>query len=106
MTVPTIPGFLLRHTVTVEPYVGQGAYGEVYGPAVTVRCFVDDRRRLVRNSEGDEVVSESRLMCRLTEDIPPESRVTLNGRVTTVLATSRMDGGGLPTPDHLEVALA
>lgn len=101
-----IPGFLLRHTVLVAPYEGQGAYGETYGPERTVRCFIDDTRRLVRNTNGDETVSETTVLCRLGEDIPPESRVTVNGRVTTVIAVSRMDGGGLPTPDHLALALA
>lgn len=101
--------------VVVEPYDGQGAYGEVYGPARTVRCLIDDRRRLVResggqrsgNATGDEVVSETTLQCSPDEHIPPESRVTLpDGRVTTVLTVSRMDGGTLPTPQYLELALA
>lgn len=95
-----------RHEVTVEAYQGDGAYGPVYAAPATVRCFVDDKRRLVRTAEGDEAVSETTLYVGdLTADIPPESRVTVNGRTTTVLTVSRLDGAGLPTPDHLEVAL-
>lgn len=101
-----LPGWLQRHEVTVEAYQGDGAYGAVYAAPVTVRCMVDDRRRLVRTAEGDEAVSETTLYVGdLTADIPPESRVTVNGRTTTVLGVSRHDGAGLPTPDHLEVAL-
>jgi hypothetical protein len=100
-----IPGALLRHTAEVTPYLGEGAYGPIYGEARTVPCFVDDRRRLVRSGSGDEAVSETTVYCRLDEDIPAESRVTVNGRDTTVISVSRMDGGGLPTPDHLELAL-
>lgn len=92
--------------VTVETYDGQGAYGEIYGPPRTVRCLVDDRRRLVRTAQGDEVVSETTIVCDLGEDIPPESRITVGGRATTVIATTRMDGGTLPTPRYLELALA
>ena len=101
----SVPPFLLRHTVTVEPYEGEGPFGPQFGTAVTVRCFVDDKRRLVRNPTGDEVVSESTFYAPLNTVCPAHSRVTVNGRQTTVLAASRRDGGGLPTPDHLEVAL-
>ncbi|MEU2563216.1 hypothetical protein ABZ626_28335 [Streptomyces longispororuber] len=37
---------------------------------------------------------------------PARSRVTLpDGRQTTAIAALTRDGGGLPTPDHLEVQL-
>ncbi|MGW6455029.1 hypothetical protein ACWF94_03740 [Streptomyces sp. NPDC055078] len=102
-----IPGWLLRHTVTVEPYLGDSAYGPRYGPPVSVRCFLDEQTRTVRNREGQEVTSSSTLYARLNEVCPAESRVTLpSGRPTTVIAALRRDGGGLATPDHLEVQLA
>lgn len=100
-----IPGWLLRHTVTLEPYLGQSAAGPKYGPAVTVACFVDDTRRLVRNELGDQVISETTLYCVLDTDAPTKSKVTVNGRQAWVIIAKRRDGGGLPTPDHLEVAL-
>ena len=101
----SVPAWLLRHEVTVEPYEGEGPFGAQYGPAATVACFVDDKRRLVRSPAGEEVVSESTFYAALDTVCPVDSRVTVNGRVTTVLVASRRDGGGLPTPDHLEVAL-
>lgn len=100
-----IPGWLQRHRVTVEPYLGQSASGPRYGPAVTVRCFVDDARRLVRNAAGVQVVSESTVYCRLNVTAPPKSRVNVFGREAFVITAKRRDGGGLPTPDHLELAL-
>jgi hypothetical protein len=47
---------------------------------------------------------------RLAETCPVGSRVTLYAgteieRKATVLTAARHDGGGLPTPDHLEVTL-
>jgi hypothetical protein len=101
----TIPAFLMRHTMIVEPYLGNGAHGPIYGPPVTVMCFVEDKRRLIRGLDGSEVVSESTSYCPLGTDAPAESRVQVNGRVTTVISAGRRDGGGLPTPDHLEVLL-
>lgn len=102
-----IPGFLLRHQVTVEPYLGDGGYGPQWGDPVSVRCFLEEKTRLVRAPDGREVTSSSTFYCRLDAvDAPPESKVTLPGdRPTTVIQQARHDGGGLPTPDHLEVQL-
>lgn len=101
-----IPGFLLRHRVIVEPYLGAGPFGPTYGPPVEVRCFLDESRRTVRGKDGTEVTSEATFYARLDTVCPDESRVTLpSGRVSAALKVSDRDGGGLPTPDHLEVAL-
>lgn len=102
-----VPLSLLPHSVTVEPYAGTGAYGDLYGPPKQVRCFVQDKRRMVRDATGARVVSESTLICRLdhVDDFAPGSKVTTNGRTATVITAYRQDGGRLPVPSHLEVAL-
>ncbi|MEV4245230.1 hypothetical protein AB0J63_17665 [Streptosporangium canum] len=100
-----LPAWLLVHQVLVEPFEGEGPFGPEYGEAVTVRCFVDEKRRLVRNAEGSEVVSETTVYMPLDTTCPTGSRVTANSRTTTAITSSRRDGGGLPVPDHLEVAL-
>lgn len=102
-----IPKFLLRHTASVEPLIGSGAYGETYAAARPVQCFAEDKRQLVRNPAGDEVVSETTLYCRLVHDadFPLDSRVSVNGRVAYVLRVARHDDGGLGAWQHLEVSL-
>jgi hypothetical protein len=103
-----MPGFLLRHEVTVEPYEGDSANGPLYGAPVTVRCFLEEKGRMVRGREGGLVLSAATFYCRLDAipDAPPESLVTLpDGRQSEVIVRARHDGGGLPTPDHLEVSL-
>ncbi|MEU6342220.1 hypothetical protein ABZ883_14910 [Streptomyces sp. NPDC046977] len=101
-----LPRRFMRREVTVEPYLGDGSHGPLYGPPTTVRCFLEERTRRVRDAEGREVTSSSTVYSDLAANCPPESRVTLpGGRQTTVIAALRHDGGGLPTPDHLEVQL-
>ncbi|TYB50238.1 hypothetical protein FXF51_56780 [Nonomuraea sp. PA05] len=100
----SLPPFLLRHTVIVEPFEGNGPIGPEYGEQTVVRCFVEEKRRLVRDAAGVEVVSETTIYAPLDTVCPAESRVTVNGRATVVIVSARRDGGGLPTPDHLEVA--
>jgi hypothetical protein len=78
-----LPRWLLQHTATIEPYAGAGANGPVYADAVTVRCFREDKRRLVRSATG----------------------VDLGTRVATVITVADRDGGQLPVPSHVEVNL-
>ncbi|MCX5229672.1 hypothetical protein [Streptomyces sp. NBC_00233] len=101
-----LPGFWLRHVVTVEPYLGVGPTGPQYGPETAVRAFVEEKTRLVRSPTGDEVVSSATFYARVGATCPAQSKVRLpSGRKTTVIAELRHDGGGLPTPDHVEVQL-
>lgn len=92
-------------TVQVEPYLGTGPFGPKYGPAQPVECWRADKRRLVRNADGREVVAETTLYMRLSVDCPPESRVTVDGRARTVITAARHEGAGLPLPECLEVTL-
>lgn len=107
----TIPGWLLRRTgwdVTVEPHLGNGPSGPVYGAPREVRALIDAERRLVRGADGSETTSETTLRVRLehADLFPIGSRVTLpDGAAPTVITASRHDGRGLPVPSHLEVAL-
>jgi hypothetical protein len=101
-----IPTAYLRHTVTVRPYLGQGGAGPLYGPPVAWRCLVEAKRRKVRDSLGDEVVSGTTVRGLLGPDWAPKSEVTLpDSRIGYVIVSAPHDGGGLATPDHLELAL-
>jgi hypothetical protein len=93
------------HTVTVEAYTGSGPHGDVYAAAVSVTCFVDQKRKLVRAPNGSQVISESTVYAALETAAPPRSRITLpDGQVTLVISAARRDGAGLPVPEHLEIA--
>lgn len=102
-----IPRWVYRHRVKVRRYAGEGAYGPVYDPEVTLLGLVEDEIRLVRDRTGAEVVSStSVILPPATADIPAESLVTVpSGRTSRVITAARADGGGLPTPDHLELML-
>lgn len=100
-----IPLVLLPHTVTVETLTGQGAYGPIYDDAADVRVKVDDRIRLVRNLEGEQVVSSATVYARLSEShrFTPGSRVVIRGELTDVITVARHDDGGLGAWQHVEV---
>jgi hypothetical protein len=104
--VRQVPGFLLQHHVVVEPYVGSGSKGDVYGPAQTVRCLIDEKTQQVMSPGGQTVTSGSSYIARPDHRPPPNSRVTLpDGRRTTVISVARADGGRLPVPSNTQVFL-
>jgi len=86
----TFGGTLMGDTVAVETYSGESAYGPIYAASANVTCNIDSTRRLVRNSEGMEVVSELTLHVASADEakFTPESRVTIATRISTVLAVS------------------
>ncbi|MEU7400008.1 hypothetical protein [Streptomyces sp. NPDC044948] len=101
-----VPGWLLRHRITIEEYLGTSSTGARYGPAVEARAFVDEQTRAVVSPGGETVTSSSTAYTAPGTEAPPLSRVTLpSGRVTTVIAALPRDGVGLPTPDHVEIQL-
>ena len=105
-----MPSFLLPHQAEVELYLGDGAYGPKYGDAVTYKCRIEANRKLVRDTEGREVVSETFGMFEYkNEDIPPESRIRQlddNGKVIRefkVISSQPMTG--LRSVSHIEVRM-
>jgi hypothetical protein len=106
-------GVFFQHTITIEPYAGQGGGGQaLYGASFTVLGFLDSKRKTTRTqmtetNTGDEVVSEATFYCDPGPDVPNESRVTLpDGRVSRVLAVGDRSGGTTDLPSHLEIVIA
>ncbi|GAB3224128.1 hypothetical protein GCM10027447_12430 [Glycomyces halotolerans] len=97
----------LQHTVTVEPREGAGANGPVYGAPQELVGFLEESRKLVRDTEGNQVVSESTFYTDPGPTIPPRSRATLpSGDVTFVIKAANRDGGDLDElPEHIELVL-
>jgi hypothetical protein len=101
-----IPTFLLRHTATITPKTGVSGHGPTFGEPFDVACLVEDINRLVIGPDGSEVVSSSTLRCDTFETpLKPGSKVTFAGSTKIVISVSSFTAPGLPTPDHMEVAL-
>lgn len=82
MQLPAAP---LPHTVIVHPYTGTGPYGDAFVAPVTVRAFVEDRRRLVLTASGKEVISET------TVYTGPDLPVLIGSTVTVWAGTARSE---------------
>ncbi|MFF4751826.1 hypothetical protein [Streptomyces sp. NPDC001270] len=99
-----LPAWLLRHTITVEPYRGSGAYGPVYGEPAAASALVAETVKQVRDPTGAVVVSTAQIYAGPDLVCPVGSRVTLpHGRVTRVLTIASHTAPGLPVPESTEV---
>lgn len=101
-----LDGFYV-HTVSVETKTGSGAYGDVYAAPVSVPGWLEDKRRLVRDKDGQEVVSMSVFSCanEHLDKFTPDSKVTLPRRGALVIGVGDFNSGPLGLPDHLEIEL-
>ncbi|WP_242640839.1 hypothetical protein [Streptomyces kasugaensis] len=104
--VTRVPAALLRHRIVVEPYAGESAYGQQYRHATPdVPALVDATPRMVRASDGRQVVASATFVAGPMLDCPPGSRVTLpDGRTTTALTVAHHTAPGLPVPACTEVS--
>ena len=77
----------LNQTATWHYSTGQmNEYGEPETGSKEIRVRWEGRRRLVRDNEGREVVSEARVFC--TDPVKPGDELELDGRRWPVIAVS------------------
>jgi len=85
--------------LTVQPYTGSGQKGPTFGAALSRPGLPQmPKRRLVRTSGGNEVLSSTAVAIPLSyrADFPLHSKVALaDGRVSTVLTVDEGDTEGL-----------
>ena len=105
---------LFTQSAAVETKTGVNALGDVYASPVAVPCFVQDGVKMIRTSSSEEVVSQVTLYAALdtSPTVPPVagqfaagSRVTVNGRVSYVIAAVRQDSAGPARIHHTAVSL-
>ena len=81
----------LNQTATWHYTTGQmNEYGEPSTSSKTIKVRWEGKRRLVRNNEGREIVSEARVFC--TEAVKPGDRLEYGGREWPVIAVSTVPG--------------
>lgn len=98
------------HPIVIARWSGSGAIESWSDPSPAVLGFVHDGTKLVVGPGGKEITSSAQIALPIgTPYVPVNSKVTLpaqfGGRTSKVITTSVGDGGGQPTPDHIEIAL-
>ncbi len=79
----------LNQTATWKRKTGNNEYGEPeFAASVDISVRWEGRRRLVRDRQGKEVISESEVFC--VENIQPDDILTYGGRDWPVIAVSEI----------------
>lgn len=83
-----------NQTITWKPVTGTNEFAEpLIGASQLIKVRWEGKRRLVRDKQGQEVVSEARFFC--TENIQVGDIVEYNGKEWTVIAvTDKVDLDG------------
>ena len=95
-------GNYLNQTAVWKKKTGDNGYGEpAFANPVAIKVRWEGRRRLVRDKQGKEVVSESEAIC--IEDVQADDVLVYGGRDWPVIAVSDVPelNGEI---DHREVA--
>ena len=80
-----IEGYLNQRAVWKRK-TGSNEYGEPVTKQKTIKVRWEGKRRLVRDNEGREVVSEARVFC--TDSVKPGDELEFDGRRWPVIAVS------------------
>lgn len=101
--------FWYPHKVSIRDLTGSGGMGDTYGQPRTVSAEVLDEQVLVRDTDGQEVVSSTRVTLALPEQVPLGSLVTVwpgqpYAREARVL-TAAVNPNGPPLDAHLLLRL-
>ena len=84
-----ISGYL-NQTATWHYVTGLNEYGEPQTSSKSIKVRWEGKRRLVRDNEGREVVSEARVFC--TEAVKPGDLLEHQDREWPVIAVSAIPG--------------
>lgn len=105
--VPSVIARMFKGTCVVETFIGASAYGDQFAAEFTGKCDIDDGTKLVRDAQGNEVVSSSTVFAPIADvaRYKPGSKVTVNDRSALVIAVHRRDNLGPTRIHHVQVDL-
>ena len=100
-----LPKAAQPHTVTIKEYEGDGAYGPTYSDPYEVKGYFQQERKLVKDDEGNEIVSDAQFFTSEDIEPPPESIITFNGVENEVISISPKYNALTGQKSHTEVVM-
>lgn len=97
---------MMTETVGIKPWASQDEYTEpTYGASVNYKARVSGKRTMVRNAEGQEVVSSKSVYLGQYLDVTTKAQITLPDTTTPPILSVKQspdDAGGYATVLYLE----
>jgi len=83
-------GTYLTQTVTIQRRTGSDVDGQAtYASAVSALARVQQRKRLIRNESGEQVVSDMQVFLAPSTSVSEGDRITYNGSTYHVLSVTQ-----------------
>jgi hypothetical protein len=98
-----IPSALLRQRLTIRPRAGEGATGPVFGDPVVHAARIEPKRRQVRGTSGEVVVSDAVAWLRPDAPVAVGDQAIVVSRTLVVLAVAEVQG--VRRTEFLEVTI-
>jgi hypothetical protein len=102
-----LPKSAQPHTATIKPYLGEGAYGPVWGDTYDIDCYFVHKKKITFDEEGNEITSPSQL--HTSADIKPKEQSEVSFEWTSkpleVIAVNRYDNALTGNLSNVEIML-
>jgi hypothetical protein len=99
------PSAYLRHWITVYPLLGNGPFGENFGPGTDVRAHVIYGKPITVKTNIEEITADVQVYVRPEIDCREGSKVVYGSETFRVLKYEKHSAPGLPTPDYIKLVL-
>jgi len=84
-----IPSFLLTQNATVEVYLGQNAYEDLFTGSTAIKCRVEPMAQKIIDPNGNEVVSTARMFISPGVNITAQSKVYFEGHAYIAISVQK-----------------
>ena len=84
-----IPSFLLNQSATIEIYIGQNAYEDLFDGSTTIKCRIEPMKQKVIDGYGNEVVSTARMFVGPDINITAQSKVYFEDLAYIVISVQK-----------------
>jgi hypothetical protein len=98
-----IPSFLLTQDATIEVYLGQNAYEDLFTGSTAIKCRFEPLVQKVIDSNGNEVVSTGRMFIGPGINITAQSKVYFEDQQYIVISLAKQQT--ISSYSHKEVLL-
>lgn len=100
-----LPKAAQPHKVSIKEYEGDGAYGPIYSNPYEIKGYFQQERKVVKDQDGNEVISDAQFFTSEDIEPPTESIVTFKDIEHEVISVSHKVNAMTGQNSHTEVVM-
>lgn len=100
-----LPKFMQPDTAIIKKYKGEGVNGPQYEDGITITGYYEQKREIVKDDDGNEIISSSKFYTSEDIAIPTQSILIFNSIEDEVIKIDRHRSSLTGQLNHIEVLL-